>query len=397
MARTQQKFRLGVGIGERISIANICRSIDSESIRDALAATGRSSIRKRDLPAEVVIYYVIAMALFMHVNLREVLFCLLDGLRLIRGTEMKVTGKSGISQARSRIGHEPLRNLYENHVKPLATPQTKGAWFHGRRLISLDGSFFDLPAEKGLRRAFGGPATYVDRSPFPQIRFVCLAEIGTHVLFAARMGEYITSELALAQDVIPALEPGMLCLADRGFAGFPLWKQASSTGADLLWRIRNDRSIAVETILPDGSYLGRIRLRRAKAGKDESIPVRVIEYRIEGVEWSKDEDYRLMTTLLDPDKFPAEELAKLYQQRWEIETAFDELKTHLRGARVCLRSKTPELVRQEFYGLMLAHFVVRGLMHEAAHKADVDPDELSFTHSLRVLRRTLPIGPALSP
>ena len=397
MARTQQKFRLGIGIGERISIANICRSFDAGAIKEALAATGKNSLRKRDLPAEVVIYYVIAMALFMHVNLREVLFCLIDGLRLIRGADVKVTGKSGISQARSRIGSEPLRYLYENHVKPLAKAQTKGAWYHGRRLISLDGSSLDLPAEKEIRRAFGGPSTYVDRCPFPQIRFVFLAEIGTHVLFAARMGEYRSSEMVLARDVIPALEPGMLCLADRGFAGFPLWKQASSTGADLLWRTRNDRTVAVETILPDGSYLGRLRLRRAKAGQEESILVRMIEYRIEGVEWSKNEHYRLMTTLLDPDEFPAEELAQLYQQRWEIETAFDELKTHLRGARMCLRSKTPELVRQEFYGLMLAHFVVRGLMHEAALKADVDPDELSFTHSLRVLRRTLLIGPALTP
>ena len=125
--------------------------------------------------------------------------------------------------------------------------------------------------------------------------------------------------------------------------------------------------------------------------------MRVIEYRIEGVDRSQETTIRLITTLLDPQEFPAEELATLYQQRWEIETAFDELKTHLRGARVCLRSKTPELVRQEFYGLMLAHFVVRGLMHEAAQKANVDPDDLSFTHSLRVLRRTLPLGPAISP
>ena len=397
MARTQQKFRLGVGIGERISIANICRSFDANAIKKALAATGKNSLRRRDLPADVVIYYVIAMALFMHVNLREVLFCLIDGLRLIRGTDVTVAGKSGISQARSRIGSEPLRYLYENHVKPLATQKTKGAWYHGRRLVSLDGSYFDLPAEKEIREAFGGPSTYVDRCPFPQIRFVCLAEIGTHVLFAAKMGEYRVSEMVLARDVLPSLKPGMLCLADRGFAGFPLWKQAVSTGADLLWRLRNDRTVNPESILPDGSYLGRLHLRRAKAGKEESLLVRVIEYRVEGVEWSENADFRLMTTLLDHVEFPAEELAKLYQQRWEIETAFDELKTHLRGTRMCLRSKTPELVRQEFYGLMLAHFVVRGLMHEAAQKANVDPDELSFTHSLRVIRRTLPIGPALSP
>lgn len=402
MARTQQNFRLGVGIGERISIANICRSLDAGAIQKALDVTGKGSLRKRDFPAEVVVYYVIAMALFMHVNLREVLFCLMEGLRLVRGVELKVTGKSGISQARSRIGAEPLRYLYEHHVKPLANKKTKGAWYHGRRLVSLDGSSLDLADEKENRKAFGGPTTggpaiYSDRCPFPQIRFVCLAEIGTHVLFAARMGEYRASELVLARDVIPALEPGMLCLADRGFTGFPLWKQASSTGADLLWRTRVDISLPVDHVLPDGSYLSHLSSYRSKRSREAALPVRVIEFCIEGVEGGEESKYRLVTTLHDHKLHPAEELAQLYQQRWEIETAFDELKTHLRGARMCLRSKTPELVRQEFYGLLLAHFAVRGLMHEAAQKANVDPDDLSFTHSLRVLRRTLPLGPALSP
>lgn len=396
MARTQQRFRLGIGIGERISIASICRSFDIGAIRQALEFTGRSSQRKRDLPAEVVVYYVIAMALFMHVNLREVLFCLIDGLRLVRGVDVRMACKSGISQARSRIGAEPLRYLYEQHVKPIANQRTKGAWYRGRRLVSLDGSFLDLATETEVKRAFGGPTTYVDTCPSPQIRFVCLAEIGTHVLFAAKMGAYKISEMALAHKVVPALAPNMLCLADRGFGGFPLWKQAASTGADLLWRIYNNRTVPVEAVLSDGSYLARLSAYRAKE-PNESLLVRIIEYCVEGVDRSKNERYRLMTTLLDPDEFPAEELACLYQQRWEIETAFDQLKTHLRGARMCLRSKTPELVRQEFYGLMLAHFAVRGLMHEAAQKANVDPDELSFTHSLPVLRRALPVAPALSP
>jgi hypothetical protein len=398
MARTQQKFGLGIGIGERMGIANICRSLDAGAIQEALAVTGKRSLRKRDFPADVVIYYVIAMALFMHVNLREVLFCLMEGLRLVRGVELRITGKSGISQARSRIGSEPLRYLYEHHVKPLANKKTKGAWYHGRRLVSLDGSYLDLADEKENRQAFGAPTTYVDNCAFPQIRFVCLAEIGTHVLFAARMGEYLKSEQALAREVIPALSPGMLCLADRAFGGMPLWNQALATGADLLWRGRTDRHMAVDAILPDGTYMSRFRVQRPKEGQqEESEPVRVIEYFIEGVESSKDTMFRLITTLTDHEEFPAEELAQLYQQRWEIETAFDELKTHLRGARICLRSKTPELVRQEFYGLLLAHFAVRGLMHEAAQKANVDPDDLSFTHSLRVLRRTLPMGPAISP
>ena len=180
---------------------------------------------------------------------------------MVRGVDLKITGKSGISQARSRIGAEPLRYLYEHHVKPVATKDTKGAWYHGRLLVSLDGSYLDLADEKANRQAFGGPSTYNDSSPFPQIRFVCLAEIGTHVLFAARMGEYRTSEQALAREIISSLKPGMLCLADRGFGGLAFWNQAISTGADQLWRVRTDRRhMAVDQALPDGSFLSRIRV-----------------------------------------------------------------------------------------------------------------------------------------
>jgi hypothetical protein len=206
-----------------------------------------------------------------------------------------------------------------------------------------------------------------------------------------------TGEVPLAEAAMEYLEQGFLCLADRLFYGFELWRKAHSTGADLLWRIKKNMVLPCEKRLRDGSYLSRIypsvKKRRHNA---EGVVVRVIEYRLDGVEGSE-EIYRLMTTILDPDKAPAKELAALYQERWEIETAFDELKTHLRGARIVLRSKTPDLVRQEFYGLVLAHFAVRALMHEAALLDDVDPDRLSFVHSVRVIRRKIPIFPAIPP
>ena len=316
---------------------------------------------------------------------------------MVRGVNIKITGKSGISQARTRIGAEPLRHLYDQHVHPIASRKTKGAWYDGKRLVSIDGSTFDVPDERANRKAFGGPTTFNDASPFPQIRFVCLAELGTRVLFAAEMAEYRVGEVALGHKVIENLEADMLCLADRGFFSRDLWQKARKTGADLLWRVRADISLPVEKVLSDGSYMSSLSTYRSKREKEKPIPVRVIEYRIDGVDGKKAETYRLATSLLKPADAPAEELAQLYQQRWEIETAFDELKTHLRGARICLRSKTPELVRQEFYGLLLAHFTVRGLMHEAAIKAGVDPDILSFTHSLRVIRRKLPLVASVSP
>ena len=188
----------------------------------------------------------------------------------------------------------------------------------------------------------------------------------------------------------------MLCLADRYFFGFELWQKAQGTGADLLWRVRKNVVLPCFKRLPDGSYLSRIYAsRRDRRSDTDGIDVRVIEYVLEGGD-SK-EVYRLVTTILDPEAAPAQELAALYCERWEIETALDELKTHLRGSRIQLRSKTPDLVRQEFYGLMMTHFAIRGLMHEAAIKGDIDPDKLSFVHAVHVVRRKLRNLTAFSP
>jgi hypothetical protein len=187
----------------------------------------------------------------------------------------------------------------------------------------------------------------------------------------------------------------MLCLADRYFFGFELWQKACGTGADLLWRVRRNVSLPRLKSLPDGSYLSRIYAYRQKHRAGDGVDVRVVEYVLEG--GNSQEIYRLVTTILDPEAAPAQELAALYSERWEIETALDELKTHLRGGRIQLRSKTPDLVRQEFYGLMMTHFAIRGLMYEAAIKGDVDPDKLSFVHAVHVVRRRLANPIAFSP
>ena len=190
---------------------------------------------------------------------------------------------------------------------------------------------------------------------------------------------------------------GMLCLADRYFFSFELWQQAKGTGAELLWRIKKNLRLPCEQRLADGSYLSRIYpSQQDRRRQRNGVVVRVIDYRLEGVDGAEP-IYRLVTPILDPEKAPAPELAALYHERWEIETALDELKTHLRGARMVLRSKTPDLVRQEFYGLLMAHFATRGLMHEAALKADEDPDRLSFVHAVRVIRRKIHSFPAIPP
>jgi hypothetical protein len=246
-------------------------------------------------------------------------------------------------------------------------------------------------------QAFGRPGASRGESAFPQLRFVSLVENGTHVLFGTQQGPYATGEITLAKAVLSALRKGMLCLADRNFFGFSLWAQARSTRAELLWRIKINARLPREQPLADGSYLSRIYAsNKDRRQQRNGMTVRVIEYRLQGVT-DAEPIYRLLTSLLDPVHAPAAELAALYHERWGIETALAELKTHLRGAKLVLRSKTPDLVRQEFYGLMMAHFAVRGLMHEAALKADIDPDQLSFLHAVRVVRRKLAAIHAIPP
>jgi hypothetical protein len=392
MARTLAELPKGARITDYISLGVISKTFPLNTIHTILSRTGKASERQRELPAHVVIYYVIALALYMQVSYREVLRCLLEGLQWLKkpGEKIHVTGKSGISQARTRLGWEPIEALHDEIVQPIATERTKGAWFRTWRLVSLDGSTLDVADTRENREAYGYPGASRGKSAYPQVRFISLVENGTHVLFGSRMGPYSMGEITLAKSAVKNLTPGMLCLADRYFPGFELWEQARATGADLLWRGKKNRKLPRLKSFADGSYLSEIYpSTRDRLNKTNGVEVRVIEYILEGVP-EAESFYRLLTTILDPEQAPAHELAALFHERWEIETALDELKTHLRGSQIVLRSKKPTLVKQEFYGLMLAHYAIRGLMHEAALKGDADPDTLSFTHTVRVIRRKLP-------
>jgi len=391
MARTVAELPRGARITDYISLGVLAKTFPMRTIETVLRESGRVSIRQRDLPAHVVVYYVIALALYMHSSYREVLRCLLEGIQWLLGpdTVLTVAGKSGISQARTRLGWKPLQRLHDEVVKPLAVASTKGAWYRRWRLVSLDGSTLDVADETANDQAFGRPSASRGERACPQVRFVSLVENGTHVLFGTRIGGVKTGEITLAKAVLPALRTGMLCLADRHFFGFDLWTQARATGADLLWRVKQTLRLPCEARLPDGSYVSRVYASpKDQRHGTNGVVVRVIEYTLDGVSGAEPR-YRLLTTILDPVAAPAAELAARSHERWEIETALDELNTHWRGARMVLRSKTPDLVRQEFYGLMLAHFAVRGLMHEAALTADEDPDRLSCLHAVRVVRRKL--------
>ena len=399
MARTVAELPAGGRITDYISLGVLTKTFPLDKVIAVVAAAGKTNQRQRDLPAHVVVYYVLALTLYMQVSYREVLRCLLEGVKWLLGPEweVKVAGKSGISQARSRLGWEPLKQLHDEVVVPIAVKRTKGAWYRQWRSVSLDGSTLDVADNEDNEKAFGRPAASRGTSAYPQVRFVSLVENGTHVLFGTQMSGYRDGEITLAHKVLPSLQKGMLCLADRNFFGFDLWKKAHATGADLLWRVKTNLRLPCEKRLSDGSYLSTIyRSDKDRRQGNNGIRVRVIEYTLEGVA-NAEPIYRLLTSILDPDQAPAAELAALYHERWEIETALDELKTHLRGSKIVLRSKTPDLVRQEFYGLVLTHYAIRELIHQAALERKLDPDRLSFTGTVQLVRRKLPQAGAISP
>jgi len=399
MPRTTMTMSNGGRIAEHLSVGLLARCYPRERIRQILERSGLQSKRVRDLPAEALVYYVIALGMFMAVSTGEVLRCLIEGLQWLGGGsgKLKVAGKVAISQARSRMGAAPLKALWQESVSLLGLEGEPGCFYRGLRLVAIDGSTLDVPDTEENEAFFGRQRSRRGRSAFPQLRFVSLCECGPHAIFAVRMAAYATSETTLAHELVGELQPAMLCLADRLYPSFALWQKAAESKAALLWRVRAKTILPAEKVLEDGSYLSRIYpSQKAQRKRKGGIVVRVIDYQLEGVEGA-DPLYRLITTLHDCHEAPAAELAALYPQRWEMETLLDELKTHLRGRQVVLRSKTPSLIEQEFYGMMLAHRAVRTLMSEAAQYQHLDPDRLSFTHSLRVIRRKLAAAPTISP
>ncbi len=383
-------------LSDRIAIGLLTRAFTPEAVDAAVASTDSGEVRSRLLPARVTVYYVLAMCLFSGQGYEEVMRLLVGGLEWMSRWRRAwtVPSTAAIAKARARLGPEPLRVLFEATVRPLATDATRGAWYRGLRLVAMDGATLDAPDTTENDEQFGRPGSGrgEGKGAFPQIRLVGVAECGTHAIFAAAIGPYSSPERTLATYVLPAVGPGMLLMADRGFTSHELWQTASVTGADLLWRATNVFSLPVLHELPDGSYLSHL-IRKGH----QPIAVRVIEYTIDDGRAPEDEHYRLVTTLLDPGQAPALELAELYAQRWEFETALDELKTHQRGAKVVLRSKSPDGVEQEVWGFLLVHWAIRDLMHTAALDGDVDPDRVSFIRTLRLARRTVTEQAAFSP
>jgi hypothetical protein len=389
-------------LSDHISIGVLTRVFPPELVDGVVAEAGRVEQRHRLLPARVVVYYVLAMALFADASYEEVMRALVEGLAWQSGWRQvwEVPAKGSIFKARSRLGREPLRLLFEAVAGPLAGEATRGAFYRGLRVMSLDGTCLDVADTEPNEAEFGRPGSSRREGggAFPQLRLVALSETGTHAICAAAMGPLSRSENALADELLPGLTPGMLCLADRGFYGFARWQKARGTGAQLLWRVRENLVLPREQQLADGSYLTRIYASQKdqRAHRDGQL-VRVIEYQLDDGVSDVEQRYRLITTILEPEQAPTGELGVLYHERWEIENTLDELKVHQRGPRVVLRSKAPDGVYQEAYGYLCTHYAIRRLMHDAALHGGLDPDRLSFTRSLRAARRSTRTQPGFSP
>jgi Insertion element 4 transposase N-terminal/Transposase DDE domain len=260
MARTAARLPNGTRISDHVTLGVLTTTIPADLVDAVLAETGRQSQRHRQLPARLVVYYVLALALYAQASYGEVLRCLLEGVRWLQlgGVDPALATKSAITRARCRLGAAPLERLFQHLAHPFAGPATPGAWYRGRRLVSLDGTTIDLPDTLELEARFGRPAASRGTSGFPQLRLLGLTETGTHALFAAAIDRYGSSEVGLAPQLLAHLQPDMLCLADRAFVGFALWREAAATGADLLWRLRANQVLPCQKRLPDGSYLSRL-------------------------------------------------------------------------------------------------------------------------------------------
>jgi len=388
-------------LSDHISIGVLTRVFPPALVDRVVAEAGRRERRQRLLPARVVVYYVLGLGLYSSASYEEVMRTLVDGLSWQSGWQRRwrVPSKAALFQARRRLGSEPLRALFELVAVPLAEPATAGAFYRGWRLVGIDGTCLDVADTAANEAEFGRPRSGRGEGvgAFPQVRLVGLGECGTHALFAVAVGPLADGERALAGRLLDALAPEMLCLADRGFYSFELWQRASASKAELVWRTKCNHRLPVNKRLSDGSYLSEIYASGDRRRQD-GVTVRVVEYELdERGRPAGETRYRLLSTILEPDRAPASELAALYAQRWEFEGALDELKVHQRGPRVVLRSKTPDGVIQEVYGHLCVHYAIRWLMHAVALESGHDPDRISFTRTLRAARRTTASHAGFSP
>ena len=379
-------------------LAGLSKVISQAVIEQALLDTDRACQRACRLSHRVTLWIVLAMGVLTDLPIRQVFK---HARRMQLGD--KTPSRSNLCEARQRLGMEPVRRVFNLVVKPMATPQTPGAFYHGLRLMGIDGTVLDVPDTSANEAHFGRSSGGRGDSAFPQVRKVSLVELGTHIEVAMAIGGYHDSEQKLVKELWDRVPADAFLLEDRGFFSYAHWKELDARGIKLLIRLKSNLILRPIEQLPDGSFLAKIYPSPYNRDKDRGgIVVRVIEYTLNDPERTGHGDvHRLATNLFDHTQFPALELACSYHERWEEELVFDEQKTHQDPRRPSkptdLRSQTPTGVEQELYALSLGHFVVRALMLEAAQQENLDVDRLSFTGCLQILRARLPECDSTTP
>ena len=405
-----------------ISLGVLASAVPRDAVDEAIEATGKAARRSGGkLPPHVMVYFAMALALFADDDYEEVATRLAGTLAdwdcWDEAWEVPTSG--GITQARQRLGYEPLAELFSQVAVPVAEELTRGAFLGPWRLMAIDGFEWDAPATGPNIAAFGFNGTSGDdpeKAAFPKARVVTISECASHAMVNARIGPVAgkgAGEHLLARPMLAQLEEDWLLIADRNFYNWEDWCVAADTGAALLWRVKSDLRLPVLELLPDGSYRsvlvspkikGKARQALVEAARrgedldeDRARPVRVIEYEVPDRDGDgTGELIALITTITDPQQAPAAALAHAYHERWEHETGNRQLKTYLRGPGRVLRSQSPDLVRQEIYGYLLTHYAISTLICTAATEADIDPDRVKFKRTVRIIRRRA-ADPAFSP
>ena len=406
------------GLGNRPLLEALEVALPDVAVEEVIERTGTRERRRRLLPTHLVVTLVVSMGLWAAESVRHVLVAVVDGWQEGRerrkdllgppsgrrtgiGTGWHLPSTVALVRARQRVGVRLFRELFHAVAGPIATPATPSAFLGGLRLMAIDGSTLDVADTPENARAFGRPMTrrgVAVAGAFPQVRLVALIETGTHALCDIVLRPFHGGEVPAARHLLRSVEEGMLLLWDRGFYGYEVLRRTVDRGAHFLGRTKANVGLPPETGLPDGSFLTTIYPSpTARRRHKDGLTLRVVEYALDTPAGPGRERYRLVTSLLDPVAFPADVLAATYHERWEIETTLDEVKVHQWAHPRPLRSKHPREVVQELYGLLLAHLAIRTLMYQAALHDGVDPDRLSFTGALRVLRRAIPRAQRTAP
>lgn len=380
------------GLADRAAVGVLTRTFPVELVDRVIDQYWRREQRTRALPARLVFYFTLALCLFPHESYRSTMKILMSVFgRGGQGYRVPTTGSIG--DARRRLGSEPMETAVRAVIRPRACRETMGAWYQDWLLTAVDGTTFTVPDTEENDREFGRPGSGrgEGKTAYPQIQAACLIEVGTHAVFDARLDGYAAAETMLIEEMFSSLRPGMLVLADRHIYSFRRWVKAVDTGADLLWRVNANLTLHPVEMLSDGSYIAEVTPPK----KSGHLPfrLRVVEYRLP---WS-DEVYRLVTTILDPRRAPAKDLAALYHERWDIEGFLKQIKSVQLNNEKVFRSKSPDGVRQEFWAHLAVHYATMCVQLDAADHAKLDPDRISHKNTVRIIRSRIWTSESFSP